>query len=60
MQEFRNSSFRDYQINMSQEERKENTFFAMDAFEEFFVRFAEEQLNATAPDISIIDHDVGE
>ena len=57
IQGFRNRSS---QMNITQEERKENIFFTTVAFEEFIVRVGEKRLNATAPEISIFDHNVGE
>lgn len=47
IQEFKNTSFNSQQMNITEDQKKGNTFFTTFAFEDFFIRFAEEQFNST-------------
>lgn len=58
IQDFRNVSFK---MNITGSQRMENTFFTTLALEDFFVRFAQEQLSSTFTESSSNDsHKVGE
>ena len=48
-QEFKSAFLNDTQINTTEKERKEIILFTMLALEDFFIRLAEETLNASNP-----------
>ena len=49
IQEFRIISINDKRVNKAGEENKDDIFFTMSAFEDFFIRFAEETFTDTSP-----------
>ena len=49
IEEFREVSNNVKRLNTAGEENKDDIFFAMGAFEDFFIRFAKEKLNGTSP-----------
>ena len=52
IQEFRTISANDTRVAKAGEENKDDIFFTMGAFEDFFIRFAEEKLNDTSPNFT--------
>ena len=61
IQQFESVSFNYQQMNREEDKKKENTFFTTLAFEDFLIRFAEEQLlNSTFSELSANDSHVGE
>lgn len=61
IQEFKNVSFNFQQMNITEDQKMETAFFTTLAFEDFFVRFAQEQLNSTFTEFSANDKNkVGE
>ena len=51
-QEFKSGFLNDTLINTTDEEKKESILFTMLAFEDFFIRLAEENLNVSNPNVS--------
>jgi len=54
IEEFRNKC-----VNTTVEENKEGIFFTMGAFEDFFIRLAEEKLNDTSPEFTYESNQFG-
>ena len=52
IQEFRIISINDTRVNKAGEENKDDIFFTMGAFEDFFIRFAEETFTDTSPNFT--------
>ena len=62
IQKFKNASFNYQKPRREEDQKKNDTFFTTLALEDFFIRFAEEQLlNSTFFEFSAYDsHNVGE
>jgi len=56
IEEFRNIS---NNVKPVGEENKDGIFFIMGAFEDFFIRFAEEKLNETSPKFTYKSNQLG-
>ena len=52
LKEFRIISINDTRVNKADEENKDDIFFTMGAFEDFCIRFAEENLKNIRPDFT--------
>ena len=47
-----NTTIQEFRVNKAGEENKDDIFFTMGAFEDFFIRFAEETFNDTSPNFT--------
>ena len=47
-----NTTIQEFRVNKAGEENKDDIFFTMGAFEDFFIRFAEETFSDTSPNFT--------
>ena len=52
-------SINDTRVDEAVEENKDDIFFTMGAFEDFFIRFAEEKLSNTSPSFTYESNEFG-
>ena len=59
VKEFRTKSNNVEVLSIEHEENKDDIYFSMGAFEDFFIRFAEEELNDTSPKFTYQSNQLG-
>ena len=47
-----NTTIQEFRVNKAGEKNKDDIFFTMGAFEDFFIRFAEETFSDTSPNFT--------